>query len=58
MIKAVPLEDRVAVCADTAYAAMKGRDAPEIKWSDGSRPDLNDDTDNAAFKEHLLRCLK
>ena len=34
VIKAVPLEDRVAVCADTTYAAMKGRDALDIKWSE------------------------
>ena len=53
VIKVVPFEDRVAVCAETTYAAMQGRDALDIKWSDGSRPDLNDETIDALFKAHL-----
>lgn len=53
VINVVPLENRVAVCAKTTYAAMKGRNALNIKWSDGSRPDLNDETIDAIFKAHL-----
>jgi isoquinoline 1-oxidoreductase beta subunit len=53
VIKVVPLENRIAVCAETTYAAMQGRDALNIKWSKGSHPDLNDDTIDAFFKEHL-----
>jgi isoquinoline 1-oxidoreductase beta subunit len=32
---------------------MQGRNALDIKWSDGSRPDLNDETIDALFKTHL-----
>jgi isoquinoline 1-oxidoreductase beta subunit len=53
VIKVVPLEDRIAVCAQTTYAAMLGREALDIKWSKGSHPDLNDDAVDRVFKEHL-----
>lgn len=53
VIKVVPLEDRIAVCAKTTYTAMKGRNALKIKWSEGSQPNLNNDTLDALFKEHL-----
>lgn len=53
VVKVVPLENRVAVCAETTYAALQGRDALKIKWSEGSDPDLNDDTLDALFKAHL-----
>jgi isoquinoline 1-oxidoreductase beta subunit len=53
MVKVVPLENRIAVCAETTYAAMQGREALNVKWSNGSNPDLNDDTVNALFEEHL-----
>ncbi len=53
VIRVVPLEDRVAVCAETTYAAMQGRNALDIKWSEGSRPDLNDQSIDASFKAHL-----
>jgi isoquinoline 1-oxidoreductase beta subunit len=53
VINVVPLENRIAVCAETTYAAIKGRDALNIKWTKGSHPDLNDDTLDSLFKEHL-----
>jgi isoquinoline 1-oxidoreductase beta subunit len=53
VVKVVPLENRIAVCAETTYAAMQGREALDVKWSQGSHPDLNDDTIDAAFKAHL-----
>jgi isoquinoline 1-oxidoreductase beta subunit len=53
VIKVVPLESKIAVCAETTYAAMQGRDALNIKWSKGSHPDLSDDMIDAKFKEHL-----
>jgi isoquinoline 1-oxidoreductase beta subunit len=53
VINAVPLENRIAVCAETTYAAMKGRDALNIKWSNGSHPDFDDDAMDAQFKKHL-----
>ncbi len=53
VINVVPLENRIAVCAETTYAAMQGREALNIKWSKGSYPGLNNDTLDASFKEHL-----
>ena len=55
VIKVVPLEDRIAVCADTTYAAMQGRDALNVKWSRGSHPDLNDETLDTLFTDHLKK---
>lgn len=53
VIKLVPLENRIAVCAETTYTAMLGRNALKIRWSKGSHPNLNSDTLDALFKEHL-----
>lgn len=53
VIKVVPLENRIAVCAETTYTAMLGRNALKIRWSEGSHPNLNSDTLDALFKEHL-----
>jgi isoquinoline 1-oxidoreductase beta subunit len=54
VVKVVPLENkRIAVCAKTTYAAIQGRDALKIKWSEGSHPDLNNDTIDAQFRKHL-----
>ena len=53
VIKVAPLEDRIAVCAETAYAAIQGRNALDIQWSEGSHPDLNDETIDAVFKAKL-----
>ena len=53
VIEVVPFENRIAVCADTTYAAMQGRDALNVKWSRGSHPDLNDATLDTVFADHL-----
>lgn len=53
VVNVVPLEDRVAVCAETTYAAIKGRESLDVEWAGGSRPDLDDETVDAAFKAHL-----
>lgn len=53
VIKVVPLKERIAVCAETTPAAMRGRKALSIQWSKGSHPDLDDDALDALFKEHL-----
>ena len=55
VIKVVPLEDRIAVCADTTYAAIQGRDALGVKWSAGSHPTLSNDSIDALFKKHLKK---
>ncbi|WP_419661391.1 aldehyde oxidase and xanthine dehydrogenase molybdopterin binding domain protein [Desulfosarcina variabilis str. Montpellier] len=53
VIDVVPLENRIAVCAETTWAAMKGRRALAINWSQGSHSDLNDDTVDKVFKAQL-----
>ena len=53
MVKVVPLENRIAVCAETTYAAMQGRDALNIKWSKGSLPDMDDAYLDRVYSEHL-----
>jgi isoquinoline 1-oxidoreductase beta subunit len=53
VLKVVPLDNRIAVCAETTYAAITGRDALEIEWSKGAQPDLNDDAIDRLYKEHL-----
>lgn len=53
VVKVVPFDDKVAVCAETTYAAMQGRDALNIKWSEASHPELSDESLDALFAEHL-----
>lgn len=53
VFKVVSLDNRIAVCAETTYAAIKGRDALKIKWSRGAQPDLDDEALDRLFKEHL-----
>jgi isoquinoline 1-oxidoreductase beta subunit len=53
VIRVVPTDNRIAVCAETTYAALQGRDALKIRWSKGSRPDLNDEILDAVYQEHL-----
>jgi isoquinoline 1-oxidoreductase beta subunit len=53
VIKVVPLENKMAVCAKNTYAAIKGREALGIKWSAGSRPDLDDDALDVIYNAHL-----
>ena len=51
--KVVAMDDKVAVCAETTYAALRGREKLVIQWTTGSHPDLNDETLDKIFKEHL-----
>jgi isoquinoline 1-oxidoreductase beta subunit len=55
VLAVVPLEDKVAVCAQTTYAALQGREALNIKWSDGSHPDLSDESLDKWYREHLAK---
>lgn len=53
VLKVVPMEDKVAVCAQTTYSAMKGRDALNIKWSEGSHPGFGDEQLAEVYREYL-----
>lgn len=55
VIEVVDLENSIGVCAETTYAAMQGREALNITWSKASHPDLNDETLDALYQEHLTR---
>ncbi len=55
VLAVVPFQDKVAVCAKTTYAALKGRDALDIGWSAGSHPDLNDESLDKLYSEHLSK---
>ena len=49
----VDLNRRIAVCADTLDAAWKGRDALHVMWDKGEHPDLNNETLERIFVQHL-----
>jgi isoquinoline 1-oxidoreductase beta subunit len=53
VIKVVPVEDRIAVCAETTYAAMQGREALNIQWSKGSLPEMDDAYLDRVYGQHL-----
>lgn len=39
--KVIPTPNGIAVCAKEFHAAIKGRDALQVKWGPGSHPDLS-----------------
>jgi isoquinoline 1-oxidoreductase beta subunit len=53
VVKVLPLEDRIAVCAETTYAAIQGREALDIKWSRGLLPEMDDAYLDRVYGEHL-----
>ena len=53
VVAVMPLENRIAVCARNSYAAIKGREALNIKWSKGSLPDMDDAYLDRVYSEHL-----
>ncbi|WP_028577798.1 xanthine dehydrogenase family protein molybdopterin-binding subunit [Desulfomicrobium escambiense] len=53
VLDVIPVGDAVAVCAESTWSALQGRDALKITWSEGSRPDLSD----AAIAAELLAKL-
>jgi isoquinoline 1-oxidoreductase beta subunit len=55
VIKVVQLPDRVAVCAETTFAALQGRDKLAIKWTAGALPELNDEVLDKIFQDHLQK---
>lgn len=53
VIRVVPLENSVAVCAETTWAAITGRDALTLEWSEGKMPDLNDTRIESVYQDAL-----
>lgn len=58
VIKVLNLEDRVAVCAETTYAALQGREKLDIQWSEGDMPDLDDQKLEQILEDHLQNKCK
>jgi isoquinoline 1-oxidoreductase beta subunit len=53
VLDVIPLDTAVAVCAETTWAAMQGRDALRVTWSEGERPDLDDAAIDAELQAKL-----
>lgn len=53
VLQVVPLQDKIAVCAETTYAALQGREKLGITWTTGSDPELGDATLDKLFLDHL-----
>ncbi|CAB1076391.1 Uncharacterized aldehyde oxidase, molybdopterin-binding subunit [Olavius algarvensis Delta 1 endosymbiont] len=55
VVAVIPLENRIAVCAEATYAAMQGREALNITWSKGALPDMDDAYLDRVYSEHLAK---
>ena len=55
VLKVVELDNRIAVCAETTYAAIQGREALKVMWSEGSHPELDDEALDMLYQQHLDR---
>lgn len=53
VFKVIPIDRGIAVCASTLEAARQGKDALRVKWGPGSQPDLENETLEKTFNEHL-----
>jgi len=51
--KVVDLNRGIAVCGDTLDAAWKGRDALAVQWNKGEHPDMNRQSLEKIFIQHL-----
>ena len=51
--KVVRIDRGIAVSASTIDAAWKGKKALNVKWGKGSHPDLNNETLEKSFLQHL-----
>ena len=49
----IPMDRGIAVCAKTIDGAWKARTALNVKWDEGSNPDLNSETLEKTFLQHL-----
>jgi len=53
VVAVIPLENRIAVCAETTYAAIQGREALNVEWSKGALPDMDDAYLDQVYSEHM-----
>jgi len=53
VFKVTPIDRGIAVCANTLESARKGKDALRVKWGPGFQPDMENETLEKTFNEHL-----
>lgn len=58
VIAVLKLDDKIAVCAENTYSALKGREQLAVEWSEGTIPDLNDEKIAIILEEHLKNKCK
>jgi isoquinoline 1-oxidoreductase beta subunit len=51
--KIVPAPMGIIVCAESLYAARKGRDTLQVKWDGGTHPQMDTDSVEKHFMEYL-----
>lgn len=51
--KVLPTPNGIAVCAESLYAALKGRDALQVKWDQGTHPGLTTESVESHYREGL-----
>ena len=49
----VEIDRGISVCADTLEAAWKGREALDVQWTEGTHPQLSNETQDALLTESL-----
>lgn len=58
VLKVIPFQEKVAICAENTFAALKGREKLNITWSEGTMPDLDDEKLYQILENHLdNKCL-
>jgi isoquinoline 1-oxidoreductase subunit beta len=53
VVKVIQIPMGIAVCAKTTDAALKGRDALELKWDQGALPDMNTESVEKSLMDDL-----
>ena len=53
VFEVVPIDRGIAVCANTLEAARKGKDALQVNWEQGFQPDLENESLEKNFLQHL-----
>jgi len=55
VVKVIQIPMGIAVCAKSTDAAIKGRDALEVKWDKGALPDMNTESVEKSLIEDLVK---
>lgn len=55
VVKVIQVPMGIAVCAKSTDAAIKGRDALEVKWEKGALPDMNTESVEKSLMDDLVK---